>query len=128
MVATDELPPGTIRLLEVDVRFVLPRDQDIVLLITSADVLHSYAVPALGIKMDACPGRLNFVRVRVPYAGTYFGQCSELCGVNHSFMPIVVEVTTALPEDARLYLPQQVAVTSQKLATPEWVFDEYTTG
>jgi cytochrome c oxidase subunit 2 len=91
MVATDDLNPGELRLLETDNRVVLPTKTHIRVLVTSSDVLHSWAVPSLGIKMDACPGRLNQVSVFIKRDGVFFGQCSELCGVNHGFMPIVVE-------------------------------------
>ncbi len=79
------------RLLEVDNRLVVPVNTHIRLLVTSADVLHSWAVPSLGIKVDACPGRLNQVFLFVKREGVFYGQCSELCGVNHGFMPIVVQ-------------------------------------
>lgn len=79
-----------LRLLEVDTPLVLPTNVNSKLVITSKDVIHSFAVPALGIKMDAVPGRLNQVTVHIFKSGTYYGQCSELCGVNHAFMPIVV--------------------------------------
>lgn len=78
------------RLLEVDMPLVLPHSVNVKLIITSKDVLHSFAVPALGIKMDAVPGRLNQVTVFIIEPGIFYGQCSELCGVNHAFMPIVV--------------------------------------
>jgi len=80
-----------LRLLEVDNRMVLPINKQIRILITSADVIHSWAVPAFGIKIDACPGRLNEVSLRIERSGVFYGQCSELCGVNHGFMPISVE-------------------------------------
>lgn len=88
---TDELNIGDFRLLEVDHRVVLPIDTDIRTLITSADVIHSWAVPSLGIKADAIPGRLNQVGFFIKYPGIFFGQCSEICGANHSFIPIVIE-------------------------------------
>ena len=91
MINEDDLALGEYRLLEVDRRVKIPFDTSVRLLITSLDVLHSWAVPSLGIKMDACPGRLNQVSVYIERAGIYYGQCSELCGVNHGFMPIVVE-------------------------------------
>jgi heme/copper-type cytochrome/quinol oxidase subunit 2 len=69
---------------------VLPHSVNVKLIITSKDVLHSFAVPALGIKMDAVPGRLNQVTVFITQPGVYYGQCSELCGVNHAFMPITI--------------------------------------
>jgi cytochrome c oxidase subunit II len=79
-----------LRLLEVDMPLVLPHSVNVKLIITSKDVLHSFAVPALGIKMDAVPGRLNQVTVFIIQPGVYYGQCSELCGVNHAYMPIVI--------------------------------------
>lgn len=79
-----------LRLLEVDTPLVLPTNVNSKLVITSKDVIHSFAVPALGIKMDAVPGRLNQVTVHIFKSGIYYGQCSELCGVNHAFMPIVI--------------------------------------
>jgi len=94
MITEDDLVIGALRLLEVDNRIVLPINTSIRLLITSSDVLHSWAVPALGVKMDACPGRLNQVSLFINRTGIYYGQCSELCGINHAFMPIVVEGVT----------------------------------
>lgn len=84
---------GQIRLLEVDNRIAIPVDTTIRVLMTSDDVLHNWAVPAFGIKMDTVPGRINESWIRVPAAraGVYRGQCSELCGVNHGYMPIVIE-------------------------------------
>ena len=80
-----------LRLLEVDNRLIIPWNQHLRFLISSADVLHSWCVPSLGIKMDACPGRLNQVSVFVTRPGVFYGQCSEICGVNHAFMPICLE-------------------------------------
>jgi cytochrome c oxidase subunit 1 len=91
---TAERGRGALRLLEVDRRLILPVRTNLRLIITAADVLHSWAVPALGVKMDACPGRLNQVSLYINRVGVYYGQCSELCGINHSFMPIVVEAVT----------------------------------
>ena len=91
MISDDDLEKGQIRLLEVDNRVVLPVKTHIRALVTSADVLHSWAIPSLGVKMDACPGRLNQVSIFIKRKGTFFGQCSELCGVQHGFMPIVIE-------------------------------------
>ena len=84
---------GQIRLLEVDNRIAIPVDTTIRVIMTSEDVLHIWAVPAFGIKMDTVPGRINEAWIRVPAAraGVYRGQCSELCGVNHGYMPIVIE-------------------------------------
>lgn len=80
------------RCLDVDNRVSLPISLSTLLLVTSADVLHSWTVPSLGVKADAVPGRLNFLTVVPMFSGVYYGQCSELCGRNHSFMPIVLEV------------------------------------
>jgi len=87
---TEDLQLGMLRLLEVDNRVVLPVKTHIRLLITSADVLHCWAVPSLGIKVDACPGRLNQASLFIKRPGLYFGQCSEICGINHGFMPISI--------------------------------------
>lgn len=91
MVADDDLKLGELRLLEVDNRVVLPIHTHIRVIVTAADVLHSWAVPSLGVKCDAVPGRLNQVGLFINREGVFYGQCSELCGVNHGFMPIVVE-------------------------------------
>nr|WOV68822.1 cytochrome c oxidase subunit 2 [Brachionus falcatus] len=77
--------------LDVDNRLVVPTNTTLLFLITSADVLHSWTVPTLGIKADAIPGRLNYLSTMSMFSGVYFGQCSEICGSNHSFMPIVLE-------------------------------------
>ncbi len=81
---------GLFRLLETNKRVILPTNTHIRLLITSVDVLHSWAIPSFGIKVDACPGRLNQSNLFIKRFGVFFGQCSEICGVNHGFMPIVV--------------------------------------
>ena len=78
-------------MLDVDNRLVLPTISRILFLITSADVIHSWTVPSLGIKCDAIPGRLNYLTTRTLYSGVYYGQCREICGSNHRFMPIVLE-------------------------------------
>lgn len=88
----DNLPVGYPRLLCTDQVLVLPANISIRLLITSSDVIHSWALPSHGIKMDAIPGRINQVPFLTPFWGTYWGQCSELCGINHGFMPIEVRV------------------------------------
>lgn len=94
MISNDDLKEGQLRLLEVDNRVVLPIKTHIRVLITSGDVLHSWAISSLGVKMDACPGRLNGVSLFIKREGVYFGQCSELCGINHGFMPIAIEAVT----------------------------------
>nr|YP_003856736.1 cytochrome c oxidase subunit II [Stichopus horrens]ADL59816.1 cytochrome c oxidase subunit II [Stichopus horrens]USQ67450.1 cytochrome c oxidase subunit 2 [Stichopus horrens] len=91
MVPTSDLEIGQPRLLEVDNRLVLPFQNPIRILVSSADVLHSWAVPSLGVKMDAVPGRLNQTSFLINRTGLFYGQCSEICGANHSFMPIVIE-------------------------------------
>nr|YP_009230450.1 cytochrome c oxidase subunit II [Pseudorhombus dupliciocellatus]AID59788.1 cytochrome c oxidase subunit II [Pseudorhombus dupliciocellatus] len=91
MIATSDLAPGQFRLLETDNRMVTPMESPVRLLISADDVLHSWTVPALGVKVDAVPGRLNQTTFIMGRPGVFFGQCSEICGANHSFMPIVVE-------------------------------------
>jgi cytochrome c oxidase subunit 2 len=86
-----DLELGQFRLLDVDNRLIIPVDCHIRLIITGADVLHSFAVPSLGLKLDAVPGRLNQVSFLAERPGIFYGQCSEICGVWHGFMPIVVE-------------------------------------
>lgn len=91
MLSEEELKVGDYRLLEVDEPVVLPLFTPVRLLVTSEDVIHSFAVPQLGVKVDAVPGRLNQQPFVIERDGTYYGQCSELCGVNHGFMPIVIK-------------------------------------
>ena len=88
---TNELENYEFRLLDVDNRVILPINTQIRVLITAADVLHSWAIPALGIKIDATPGRLNQGCFKIRRPGLLFGQCSEICGANHRFIPIVIE-------------------------------------
>jgi cytochrome c oxidase subunit 2 len=95
MINTNDLTLGSFRLLEVDNRLVLPIKTHIRLLITSSDVLHSWAVPSFGIKVDATPGRLSQASLFIKREGVYYGQCSEICGINHGFMPIVVTSVSA---------------------------------
>jgi cytochrome c oxidase subunit 2 len=90
MVATDDLELGELRLLETDTSLQIPTEKRLRLIITSHDVIHSFAVPSLGIKLDAVPGRLNQISFIVKRAGVFYGQCSEICGVDHGFMPIKV--------------------------------------
>jgi cytochrome c oxidase subunit 2 len=94
MIPEDDLELGQLRLLEVDNRVVLPVNTHIRMIITAADVLHSWAVPSLGTKCDAVPGRLNQTPLFIKREGVFYGQCSELCGANHGFMPIVVEAVS----------------------------------
>jgi len=94
MIATSDLTKGTFRLLEVDNRVILPVNTHIRLLVTSADVIHSWAIPSFGIKIDACPGRLSQGSVLIKREGVFYGQCSEICGINHGFMPIVIKTVS----------------------------------
>ena len=96
MIPDAGLKPGQKRLLDVDNRIVIPAGKVVRFLTTAGDVIHSFAVPAFGIKIDSIPGRTNETWVKVDKPGVYYGQCSELCGANHGFMPIAVEV---VPED-----------------------------
>jgi cytochrome c oxidase subunit 1 len=91
MILEDELENGSYRLLEVDQRLVLPIKTNIRLLVSASDVLHSFAIPSIGIKMDGVPGRVNQTGFSIQRSGIYYGQCSELCGIRHGFMPIVIE-------------------------------------
>lgn len=91
MLPEEDLNLGQLRLLEVDNPIVLPINIHIRLIVTATDVLHCWAVPSLGVKVDAVPGRLNQGSIYLKRLGTFYGQCSEICGVNHGFMPIVVK-------------------------------------
>jgi cytochrome c oxidase subunit 2 len=95
MVLDEDLKIGQLRLLEVNKRTLLPVKTNLRLLVTSDDVLHSWAVPALGVKLDACPGRLNQSSLFIKREGIFYGQCSEICGVNHAFMPIVIKAVNS---------------------------------
>jgi len=87
----NQLNIGDYRLLEVDNRLIMPANLNIRIILTAADVIHSWAVPSLGVKIDAIPGRLNQTIFTILLPGVYYGQCSEICGVNHRFIPIAVE-------------------------------------
>ena len=91
MIPEEDLKKGQLRLLEVDNRMVIPIHTHVRIVVSAADVLHSWAIPSLGIKCDAIPGRLNQASLFIKREGLYYGQCSEICGINHGFMPIVVE-------------------------------------
>jgi cytochrome c oxidase subunit 2 len=94
MIPDDELKLGQLRLLDVDNQVVIPVGTTVRILTTSEDVLHSWTIPAFGVKKDSVPGRLNEMWVRVTSLGTYYGQCSEICGMQHGFMPIAVRVVS----------------------------------
>lgn len=89
---SQDLILGSFRLLDTDEHLIIPSNTPLRFLVTSTDVIHSWSVPALGLKIDACPGRLNQIGVEIYRAGLYFGMCSEICGINHAFMPITVKV------------------------------------
>lgn len=94
LIPDDTLEEGQFRLLDVDNRCIIPVDCHIRLIMTGTDVIHSFAVPSLGLKVDTVPGRLNQSSILAERAGTFYGQCSEICGVWHGFMPIVVEAVS----------------------------------
>jgi cytochrome c oxidase subunit 2 len=94
MIEDKDLQPGQHRLLEVDQRIVVPVDTDIRVLVTGADVIHSFAIPSLGMKKDAVPGRLNETWFRANREGVFYGQCSEICGTGHSLMPVAIEAVS----------------------------------
>ena len=94
MIDPKKLAAGQKRLLDVDNRLVIPQNTNVRFLITASDVIHSFTVPSFGFKVDAVPGRINETYVNAPKTGVYYGQCSEICGVNHGFMPIAIEVVT----------------------------------
>nr|YP_009333634.1 cytochrome c oxidase subunit II [Monema flavescens]AOV94103.1 cytochrome c oxidase subunit II [Monema flavescens]ATO90156.1 cytochrome c oxidase subunit II [Monema flavescens] len=91
MIQSSELSNNNFRLLDVDNRIILPMNNQIRILVTATDVIHSWTIPSLGVKIDANPGRLNQTNFFINRPGLFFGQCSEICGANHSFMPIVIE-------------------------------------
>lgn len=96
IVPENQLRNNQFRLLEVDNRCILPFNYPIRILTTSTDVIHSWTIPSLGIKIDSTPGRLNQSYIIINRPGLFFGQCSEICGINHRFIPIVIESTNIL--------------------------------
>nr|YP_009239732.1 cytochrome c oxidase subunit II [Chilo sacchariphagus]AMM06333.1 cytochrome c oxidase subunit II [Chilo sacchariphagus] len=91
MIPSNELEMNKFRLLDVDNRIILPMNNQIRIMVTATDVIHSWTIPSLGVKIDANPGRLNQTNFFINRPGIYYGQCSEICGSNHSFMPIMIE-------------------------------------
>nr|YP_009236875.1 cytochrome c oxidase subunit II [Spiniphilus spinicornis]AMJ17340.1 cytochrome c oxidase subunit II [Spiniphilus spinicornis]QVM79142.1 cytochrome c oxidase subunit II [Spiniphilus spinicornis] len=91
MIPQNTMMSFNFRLLDVDNRMILPFKTPIRILVTASDVIHSWTVPSLGVKIDATPGRLNQAMFTINRPGLFYGQCSEICGANHSFMPIVIE-------------------------------------
>jgi len=104
IIPSNSLNEGDFRLLEVDNRVILPFITHIRFLVRAADVIHSWTVPALGVKADAIPGRLNQLNILINRPGIFYGQCSEICGANHSFIPIRVEAIK--PSDFLLWVQQ----------------------
>ena len=94
LIPEEELKPGQKRLLEVDNRVVLPVDTDVRVLVAGTDVMHSWLISALGVQIYAVPGRLNETWVRVERPGVYYGQCNQICGINHAYMPIAIEAVS----------------------------------
>nr|AEM66831.1 cytochrome c oxidase subunit II [Rhinusa linariae] len=94
MIPEEEMMSSNFRLLDVDNRMIIPFNTQIRLIISSTDVIHSWTIPALGVKIDAMPGRLNQANLNINRTSLFFGQCSEICGANHSFMPIVIETVS----------------------------------
>ncbi len=94
MVPDEDIGPGEVRLLSTDMKLVAPVDTNVQLLVTAADVLHAFAMPAFGVKKDAVPGRLNETWFRADREGVFYGQCSELCGSGHAFMPIEIHIVS----------------------------------
>ncbi|MGB1875891.1 MAG: cytochrome c oxidase subunit II [Rhodospirillaceae bacterium] len=102
-----DVAAGQHRLLEVDTPLILPTDTDIRILFTATDVLHAWTIPAFGVKLDSVPGRTNETWTRITIPGKFYGQCSELCGINHSFMPIVVHAVS--PEEFEAWRASELA-------------------
>nr|AID45823.1 cytochrome c oxidase subunit II [Rhinusa pilosa] len=96
MTPNNLMSKSNFRLLDVDNRMIVPFNTQIRVIVTSMDVIHSWAVPALGVKIDATPGRLNQANFNINRTSLFYGQCSEICGANHSFMPIVIEAVSTL--------------------------------
>nr|UEP15840.1 cytochrome c oxidase subunit II [Glanycus foochowensis] len=91
MISPNNMNSNNFRLLDVDNRIILPMNNQIRIMVTATDVIHSWTIPSLGVKVDANPGRLNQTIFFINRPGIYYGQCSEICGANHSFMPIVIK-------------------------------------
>jgi cytochrome c oxidase subunit 2 len=107
MIADADIKPGQYRLLETDYQVVLPVEKTVRIQVSGSDVLHSWAMPSMGIKVDAVPGRLNEGWIRIAEPGIYYGQCSELCGINHGFMPIAIRAVPQAEFEAWVKQAQQ---------------------
>ena len=121
MIEEEDLKPGQPRLLAVDNEVVVPVNKVVKVLITANDVLHAWALPSFGVKRDAMPGRVNETWFKADRVGTYYGQCSELCGIKHAFMPITVRVVTdeeynAWLEEAKIkFAKEEIETNKNKL-------------
>lgn len=113
MVADNELKPGQPRLLTVDNEVVVPVNKNVIVQVKATDVIHNWAVPSFGVKIDAVPGRLQRTWFRVKETGIYYGQCSELCGARHAFMPIAVRVVTEEEFDNWLKQTKSAAIRNE---------------
>ena len=111
LIPESDLNIGDFRLLEVDNKIVVPVDTHVRVIVTAADVLHSWSVPSLGVKIDAVPGRLNQTSFIPTRTGTFYGQCSEICGANHAFMPICVEAVSL--EDYCAYVTSNAEISNK---------------
>ena len=118
VIPEDQLQPGQPRLLAADYDLVVPVDTTVRVIVTAADVIHAFAVPSFGVKIDAIPGRLNETWFRAERTGMFYGQCSELCGTRHAFMPISVRVVTKEEFDAWV-AQEQAALGGGKLKLAE---------
>ena len=123
MLEDDELEEGDLRLLSTDEAVYLPVGAKIRLLTTADDVIHSWAVPALGVKMDSVPGRVNETWFQINREGTYYGQCSELCGTLHGFMPIMIEAVSQEDFDAWVEMAQEEFASADDTPTEVAAFD-----
>jgi len=126
MVADKDLKQGDLRLLTVDNEMVVPVNKVVHVLVTGADVIHSFAVPSFGIKIDAVPGRINDTWFKATATGIFHGQCSELCGKNHAFMPITVRVVndsdfTAWAAQAKQKFAGETSAPASVVAANDWV-------
>jgi len=107
LVPEEDLKEGELRLLTTDNKVVLPINTKIRLLITASDVLHAFALPDMGVKLDAVPGQINETWVEILHEGTFYGQCSEICGINHAYMPIMIEAVSKEKFDAWVVKAQE---------------------
>jgi cytochrome c oxidase subunit 2 len=124
MVADKDLKPGQPRLLAVDNQMVVPVNKVVRVQVTGADVIHAFAVPSFGVKIDGIPGRLNETWFKAEREGTYYGQCSELCGKDHAYMPIAVHVVSdqayaAWLEESKKKYAQDGAAPKERLAAAD---------